>query len=499
MEPASITKELTRRGATLLTTLALGAVPEAGEVLCNDPTSFVSLYPEEADSVALDGDRALVGAFGEAAVLVFDGSSWSVEDVLPGNQGSHVALEGDTAVVGSVSAGTVFVYARDESGWSLEAELEPSAATPVSGFGTDVAISGDRILVAAPNDEPIPTTTGSVFVYERGSGSWTETVKLFRADGVPNESFGRTLDLDGDRALIGDDDSVHVYAFHEGVWMREAELLARASESVVDVALDGDRALVSIVPFVGRTAVVFERGDGSWSGAAPLFEIDGVLGLGLHADLDGDVAVLSGVTCLFDTGGQGEGAAGVYRLEEGAWTAKGLVPEIGLAGSGWHHPLALEGHRLLIGSADSFTCAGYASGVTELFRTPASTLYRNAGTNPTAYTTTGGSIGEVLQLEVEPAESGHEMALVFGFDSPFELVLGGGQVLLCLDLLGSGGELVNTGFHPGPLATIELPVPNEVALVGFAVSTQALLAFGAFPFALTNAIDLVIGGPCTCP
>lgn len=66
--------------------------------------------------------------------------------------------------------------------------------------------------------------------------------------------------------------------------------------------------------------------------------------------------------------------------------------------------------------------------------------------NPDSYRATVPLIGCDLTFEVDLTTSGHTHALVIGFDSPFELVLAGGQTLLCLDLLG-GGELANTGLH----------------------------------------------------
>ena len=56
------------------------------------------------------------------------------------------------------------------------------------------------------------------------------------------------------------------------------------------------------------------------------------------------------------------------------------------------------------------------------------------------------------------------------------------------------GELINTGFQAGPIARFELAIPDDLALSGLTVCTQAIHVFGAMPFVLSNAQDLVIGG-----
>ena len=42
-------------------------------------------------------------------------------------------------------------------------------------------------------------------------------------------------------------------------------------------------------------------------------------------------------------------------------------------------------------------------------------------------------------------------------------------------------------------ANFELPIPNDVSLCGFALSTQAAHFGGVTPFALSNALDVTLG------
>jgi len=124
-------------------------------------------------------------------------------------------------------------------------------------------------------------------------------------------------------------------------------------------------------------------------------------------------------------------------------------------------------------------------------RTKAASVSRNAGANLETYQCQPPVIGRRIQAVCNPGATGHDMVLIFGFDSPAELVLSGGQVLLCRD--GGLDVIVATPWYPGPVAEIPLDVPQILGLTGFRVYTQAISAFGATPFALSNAQDWTFG------
>lgn len=73
--------------------------------------------------------------------------------------GSALRLSGDTLVVGAFlnddlgkDAGRAYVYRRSAWQWRLEAPLAPKNADAGDHFGRSVAISGDRIVVSAPDE-----------------------------------------------------------------------------------------------------------------------------------------------------------------------------------------------------------------------------------------------------------------------------------------------------------------------------------------------------------
>ena len=120
---------------------------------------------------------------------------------------------------------------------------------------------------------------------------------------------------------------------------------------------------------------------------------------------------------------------------------------------------------------------------------PAGLAMRAAPPNPDALGATVARLGEVLTVTVDTRP--YDFGLVVVSAAPASLPLPSGQVLL-VDL--TSAPVCATGPLAGPDATFARRVPYDPALCGLAVSAQAVLFGGRAPFALTNAIDFVIGG-----
>ncbi|MBK8914072.1 MAG: thrombospondin type 3 repeat-containing protein [Phycisphaerales bacterium] len=181
------------------------------------------------DSVSLDEDTALVGALfdsgpagsrqGGAYVFVRSGSSWSQQakliaaDAAANDRfGNSVSIEGDTALVGAfgddgqagVDQGSAYVFVRSGSSWSQQAKLTAAAAAANDQFGSSVSLSGDTALIGAHfNDGPAGTDQGSAYVFVRSGSSWSQQARLEAADAAAGDGFGGSVSLDGDTALVG--------------------------------------------------------------------------------------------------------------------------------------------------------------------------------------------------------------------------------------------------------------------------------------------------------
>ncbi|MEE4331498.1 MAG: hypothetical protein V2J10_11555, partial [Wenzhouxiangella sp.] len=128
--------------------------------------------------------------------------------------GSQVALSGDRLIVGDPSAdiqggeanvGVALIFGRNVGGsnaWGLEDFLVAPGPTPDS-FGSSVAIGGETVLVAEAGVE-------DVHVFTRSGGGWGFTTTLAPVDSEPDDGFGDCannnsgcLAIFGDRVAVG--------------------------------------------------------------------------------------------------------------------------------------------------------------------------------------------------------------------------------------------------------------------------------------------------------
>ncbi len=119
--------------------------------------------------------------------------------------GDTVALGDPTAVdsrTGSKSGG-VTVFARSSRGWVVQGQLVPSDTSGVGSFGTSVSLEGDRLLVGSPgNYIDRQVARGSVYVFERRQGIWTQSAKLIDSTGASSQKFGSSVALSGNTDLV---------------------------------------------------------------------------------------------------------------------------------------------------------------------------------------------------------------------------------------------------------------------------------------------------------
>lgn len=240
--------------------------------------------------VALEGDTAVVGApgasmgRGAAYVFVGSGTTWDEQAKLVASDGatddafgSSVGVSAERTLVGAPGESAGYVFARSGVAWSEEAKLV--ASTPVVGarLGWSAALSGDTALLGAPGDD---TGVGSVGVFVRSGGAWSEQATMGADDGAAGDHFGWSVAFVGDTALVGapeDDDggsgsgSAYVFTRSGVVWSQDSKLQASDVRSGARfggaVALEGVTTLVGAElaadPFGGRGLVAGETVTGA--------------------------------------------------------------------------------------------------------------------------------------------------------------------------------------------------------------------------------------------
>ena len=336
-------------------------------------------------SVAVDGDTAVIGAYGvdyngfnsgAAYVFIRSGGTWVLEAKLAASDrsagdffGYSVALEGDTAVIGAFNdddngpnSGSAYVFIRSGSSWVQQAKLTASDGAEYDSFGISVAIYGDTAVIGADYDDDNGPDSGSAYVFIRSGSSWVQQAKLTASDGASGDCFGVSVALDGDTAVIGvryDDDkgsnsgSAYVFIRSSSSWTEQAKLTASdgASEDFFgySVAVDGDTAVIGTFGdddngSKSGSAYVFIRSGISWVQQAKLTASDGAASdyFGNSVAVDGDIAVIGAL--YDDDNGLDSGSAYVFIRTGSSWVqqAKLTAPD-GTYSDSFGYSVAVDG------------------------------------------------------------------------------------------------------------------------------------------------------------
>jgi hypothetical protein len=154
-----------------------------------------------------------------AKLLASDGYNYTIF-------GWSVAISGDTVVVGAPEPPrrSAYVFERDGSGnWVEVAKLPPSGGFDYDQWGRSVAVSGNTIVVGGFDGDcrGHGCLFGSAEVFERdGVGAWAQAAKLLASDLAASDGFGSSVAVSGDTVMvgIGPGHSASAYGF-ERVWL----------------------------------------------------------------------------------------------------------------------------------------------------------------------------------------------------------------------------------------------------------------------------------------
>ena len=189
--------------------LADASFAQAGHAVATDGVRLAVATPFEVLLPFMDPENAYRGV-----VWIHEqvAGEWALADVVQGTDfvdefsvfGWDVAIDGDVLLVGmpgpcpldclpGLPPGRARFYEHDGSGWQLVLDVAGSSGVPTDSFGAAVALDGDRALIGAPNAD-------RVYVFERSGGTWQETAIL---EGEPGSDLGRAVDLEGNLAVAG--------------------------------------------------------------------------------------------------------------------------------------------------------------------------------------------------------------------------------------------------------------------------------------------------------
>jgi hypothetical protein len=214
------------------------------------------------DSVGVSGDTVVVGAWNEdssttgvnsppdeaasgagaAYLFVRTGATWSQQAYLKASNtgggdrfGYSVAVDGATVVVGAMAedsstsgingvpnedasaAGAAYVFTRSGTTWSQQAYLKASNPQSIDLFGVSVAVSGDTVVVSAPEEDSSTTGinsipneaadgAGAAYVFVRsdaqGAPIWSQQAYLKASNAGADDTFA-SVSVSGDTIVVG--------------------------------------------------------------------------------------------------------------------------------------------------------------------------------------------------------------------------------------------------------------------------------------------------------
>ncbi|HZE67652.1 MAG TPA: FG-GAP repeat protein [Sporichthyaceae bacterium] len=129
--------------------------------------------------------------------------------------GFSVAVSGDTVVLGAPDAqigGAGYVYVRPTGGSATltqAAKLTASDGAAQDNLGSSVAVSGDTVVLGALQADigVASASQGAGYVYVKPAAGWagslTQTAKLTASDGVADDQLGTSVAVSGDTVVLG--------------------------------------------------------------------------------------------------------------------------------------------------------------------------------------------------------------------------------------------------------------------------------------------------------
>ena len=372
------------KALTFATALVLLPILSTGSTLAQDCTqTYVPPNGDHARTIVFDASLGLFTHLSRppyfaAEVDVYEknpGSgafeliqTLSPEERRPGESffGDRSATDGNVIAMTSENLtiqgelSSLYIFERNQTTrlWEQAARIAPLPNATSDQFSGGVAVSGNRVVVGAPYEQG----DGRVYVIERDpvTGVWDYAHVIEAPRGVPASWFGYSLDLEGDRLVVGDlyggagvGGTAHVYEYSAvfGLWNYEQTLaptgLDFQAQYALNVDLEGDRIIVGargqdMGPQASRGgAYIWQRNPATndWNLAATLeTPFPGLTGSsGEFVQLDGDNAYYT-VPWVQVTPGGSRGALMHYRYDSSTqdWIAQPPIqPEPALGVSYW--------------------------------------------------------------------------------------------------------------------------------------------------------------------
>ena len=236
--------------------------------------------------------------------------------------GASVAVSGDTAIVGAPyndpnsvgDQGAAYIFINNSGTWTEQTRLIGSNGGAGDNFGNSVGISGNTVVVGAYHSKVGSNSVqGSVYIFTRSNGTWSQQARIAAADGAANDNFGSGVGIDGDTIVVGASNAAvgansfqgaaYIYTRTSSVWTQQAKLAASDGAAFdsygTSVAISGNTVIVGawLAAVNGHSlqgaAYIYARIGVSWNQQAKLVASDGAASdrLGYSVGISGNTAI----------------------------------------------------------------------------------------------------------------------------------------------------------------------------------------------------------------
>ena len=242
----------------------------------------------------ISGNSVIIGSPGQnyAKVFASDGKNWEEQEMLipqpDGSVGWSVAISGDTVVIGAPNAnagadksGSVFIFARSGKTWKQRAKLVGDNPEAADNFGESVSVDRNTVIIGVPRDDDAGRDAGAAYVYFRDGVTWKKQAKLIPADLGGSDAFGEAVFVHVNTAIVGANGHTHDGKRFTGaayVFVRNGNRWVQQAKLT---AADGGKAdrFATSVGFIGKTIVVgapfYDSENAKDVGAAYVFVLEG--------------------------------------------------------------------------------------------------------------------------------------------------------------------------------------------------------------------------------
>jgi len=283
--------------------------------------------------------------------------------------GKSVAINGDRVVVGATgtystnSLGQAYVFKRNGTNWVEEVILTASDGVNRDAFGTDVEIINDELIISA-NDQY--SYKGAVYYFKFNGSTWVETQIISPTSSAGYKQFGKSLVFDESNLLVGCiDDSysgfrmpgaVYAFAKEGGIWVQKSRILPDDNTIRVSfgtsVVLQNEVAVISDVDSTPEKVYIFNKTDDTtW------VQIDTLKSGSITHDMFGYDLGIDGEYILIGSNENGEaayeaGSVFVYKNNGSSWLFdENILPQGSESMGAFGNGIACKDGRIIIGAS----------------------------------------------------------------------------------------------------------------------------------------------------